>query len=270
MINYCKLSKVENVRVEYGSTRDNKDKENSISFESVACCNILESQITTKNKDDTASVDDMGKQNYGTKSLPKHDISKDEKIQKMTSACRIILECIGENPDREGLLKTPSRWAKTLLFLTQGYNQSPISVTNSALYSEDCHEEMVILKDIALHSLCEHHMLPFTGQVHVGYLPNQKILGLSKIVRITEVFSRRLQVQERLTSQIADAIIEAVDPLGVIVVVECIHFCMVMRGVQQSKAKTMTSSIRGCLKSQSIMCANFFSMIQGVGFPKKR
>lgn len=185
----------------------------------------------------------------------------DVKMAKMTGACRTILKCIGENPDREGLLKTPARWAKALLFMTKGYQQTTASVTNGAVFTEDSHKEMVVVKDIDIHSLCEHHMVPFTGKVHVGYIPNGKIIGLSKMARIAEIFARRLQVQERLTAQIADALVEAVDPLGVAVVVECSHFCMVMRGVQKCGAKTVTSSVRGCFQKDPKTRSEFFSII---------
>lgn len=188
-------------------------------------------------------------------------LSEEEKLEKMTTACRTILQCIGENPDREGLIKTPSRWAKALLFMTKGYQQNTASVTNEAVFTEDSHKEMVVVKDIDIHSLCEHHMVPFTGKVHVGYIPNGKIIGLSKMARIAEVFSRRLQVQERLTAQIADAVVEATDPLGVAVVVECSHFCMVMRGVQKTGSKTITSAVRGCFEKDPKTRSEFFSII---------
>lgn len=184
------------------------------------------------------------------------------KLEKMASACRTILSCIGENPDREGLIKTPARWAKALLFMTKGYAQTTASVTNQAVFTEDSHREMVVVRDIDIHSLCEHHMVPFTGKVHVGYIPNGKVIGLSKLARIAEVFARRLQVQERLTAQIADAIVEATEPLGVAVVVECSHFCMVMRGVQKAGASTVTSSVRGCFQKDARTRAEFFSIIQ--------
>mmetsp|Transcript_3180 Transcript_3180/g.3692 ORF Transcript_3180/g.3692 Transcript_3180/m.3692 type:complete len:254 (+) Transcript_3180:90-851(+) len=183
------------------------------------------------------------------------------KMKKMTEACRTILSCIGENPDREGLIKTPSRWAKALLFMTKGYQQTAASVTNEAVFSEDSHKEMVIVRDIDIHSMCEHHMLPFTGKVHIGYIPNGKIIGLSKLARIAEVYSRRLQVQERLTSQIADAIVEAVQPLGVAIVVDSSHFCMVMRGVQKVGASTVSSAVRGVFQSDPKTRSEFFSII---------
>ena len=187
-----------------------------------------------------------------------------ETMDKMTKACKTILECIGEDPEREGLVKTPARWAKALLFMTHGYCQTCEDVTNGAVFSED-HDEMVVVRNIDIHSLCEHHMVPFTGRVHIGYIPNGKILGLSKLARIAEVYARRLQVQERLTRQIADAIVETVSPLGVAVVIECTHFCMVMRGVQKVGATTTTSSVRGIFESNPKTRAEFFSIIHGNG-----
>jgi GTP cyclohydrolase I len=189
-------------------------------------------------------------------------ISEQDKLEKMTSACKTILECVGEDPSRDGLLKTPDRWAKALLFMTKGYCQTVAEVTNEAIFAEN-HNEMVVVRDIDIHSLCEHHMVPFTGKVHVGYIPSGKVLGLSKIARIAEVFARRLQVQERLTREIADAIVEAVNPLGVAVVIECKHFCMVMRGVEKCGASTVTSSVRGCFENESKTRAEFFSIING-------
>mmetsp|Transcript_8085 Transcript_8085/g.20028 ORF Transcript_8085/g.20028 Transcript_8085/m.20028 type:complete len:270 (-) Transcript_8085:2541-3350(-) len=187
---------------------------------------------------------------------------KEEQLEKMQDACKTILECIGEDPEREGLQKTPLRWAKALMFMTKGYGQTCQEVTNNAIFNEN-HDEMVVVRNISIHSLCEHHMVPFTGRVHIGYIPNGKVIGLSKLARLSEVFARRLQVQERLTSQIADAIVDAVEPLGVAVVIECSHMCMVMRGVEKEGTSTATSSVRGCFQSNPKTRAEFFSIIQG-------
>ena len=183
----------------------------------------------------------------------------------MESACRTILTCLGENPSREGLLKTPHRWAQSLLFLTKGYRQSLDEVLNGAVFHEGLggNQDMVIIRDVSIHSLCEHHMVPFTGKLHVGYIPRKKVLGLSKVARLAEVFSRRLQVQERLTRQIRDAIADAIDPLGVAVVVECTHLCMVMRGVEKVGSSTVTSSVMGCFQTRAETRAEFFSIIKG-------
>ena len=191
-------------------------------------------------------------------------MSDEQRLTKMSTACRTILECIGENPDREGLVKTPERWAKALMYMCSGYEMQPEDVTNGAVFAEN-HDEMVVVRNIDIHSLCEHHMVPFTGRVHIGYIPNGKILGLSKLARIAELYARRLQVQERLTRQIADAIVETVEPLGVAVVIECSHFCMVMRGVQKTGALTTTSSVRGVFESSQKTRAEFFSIIHGNG-----
>jgi len=184
------------------------------------------------------------------------------KIATMSAACKTILECIGEDPNREGLLKTPERWAKALLFMCHGYQMTPADVTNGAVFFEN-HDEMVVVRNIDIHSLCEHHMVPFTGHVHIGYIPNGKILGLSKLARIAELYARRLQVQERLTRQICNAVVETIEPLGVAVVVECTHFCMVLRGVQKTGAVTTTSSVRGCFETNPKTRAEFFSILHG-------
>ncbi|XP_010868546.2 GTP cyclohydrolase 1 [Esox lucius] len=166
------------------------------------------------------------------------------KLSAIEVAYRTVLRELGENVEREGLLRTPLRAAKAMQFLTKGYHETVDDVLNNAIFNEN-HNEMVIVKDIEMFSLCEHHLVPFFGKVHIGYLPNNKVVGLSKLARIVEIFSRRLQVQERLTKQIATAISEALEPAGVAVVIEAVHMCMVMRGVQKMNSKTVTSSVLG-------------------------
>ena len=158
-----------------------------------------------------------------------------------------IISLLGEDTDREGLEKTPLRAAKAMKFLTEGYEKDPTQILQSAMFSED-YNEMVIVKDIELYSLCEHHMLPFFGKAHIAYIPNGKIVGLSKIPRVVDVFSRRLQVQERMTEQILDCINETLEPIGVGVVIEASHMCMMMRGVQKQNSTTTTSGFRGSFK----------------------
>ena len=158
-----------------------------------------------------------------------------------------IIDLLGEDNQREGLEKTPMRAAKAMKFLTEGYEKDPKQILQSAMFSED-YNEMVIVKDIELYSLCEHHMLPFFGKAHIAYIPNGKIVGLSKIPRIVDVFSRRLQVQERLTEQILDCINDTLKPKGVAVVIEAYHMCMMMRGVQKQNSTTTTSGFRGTFK----------------------
>ncbi|MFN8260076.1 MAG: GTP cyclohydrolase I FolE [Chitinophagales bacterium] len=163
---------------------------------------------------------------------------------------RDILNLIGEDPTREGLVKTPHRVAKALQYITHGYQLDPKSIIQSAIFNEN-HSEMIIVKDIELYSMCEHHMLPFYGKAHVAYIPNGKITGLSKIARVVDAFARRLQVQERLTTQIRDCIQEALDPLGVAVVIEAKHMCMMMRGVQKQNSVTTTSAFTGEFEKQA-------------------
>ena len=155
-----------------------------------------------------------------------------------------MIRRLGEDPEREGMLKTPSRVAKSLSFLTKGYSETPDHIIGDALF-EECHRNMVLVKDIEVYSLCEHHMLPFFGKAHVAYIPDGRILGISKLARLVEVYARRFQVQERLTEQVAEAIWDTAKPLGVAVVVEAYHLCMMMRGVQKQNSKTITSAMRG-------------------------
>src|SRR5579863_6107528 len=173
---------------------------------------------------------------------------------------REILSRLGEDPDRDGLLATPSRVEKSMAFLTKGYNEDPTQILHGALFDVD-YDEMVIVKDVEMFSLCEHHMLPFFGKVHVAYIPNGKVIGLSKIPRLVEVFARRLQVQERLTKQIADAIQEAIEPQGVGVVIEARHLCMMMRGIEKQHSSTVTSSMLGCFRDEQETRTEFLSLI---------
>jgi len=170
-----------------------------------------------------------------------------ERLEKLSYHYREILRLIGENPEREGLLKTPLRVAKSVLFLNQGYNLDPVEILNSAKFRED-YREMVIVKDIEIYSMCEHHMIPFIGKAHVAYIPDKYITGLSKIARVVEIFARRLQVQERLTMQIKDAINNSLKPLGVAVVIEAQHLCMSMRGIQKQNSVTTTSDFVGAFE----------------------
>jgi GTP cyclohydrolase I len=174
---------------------------------------------------------------------------------------RVQLEELGEDPDRDGLLRTPHRVAKALRFLTAGYAQDPRKLLNGALFDVS-YDEMVLVKDIDFFSLCEHHMLPFFGRAHVAYLPGKKIVGLSKIPRLVEMFSRRLQVQERLTTEIAETIESVLEPKGVGVVVEAIHLCMKMRGVEQQNSFAITSSMRGAFNSDQKTRAEFMELIR--------
>jgi GTP cyclohydrolase I len=155
-----------------------------------------------------------------------------------------MIRRLGDDPDREGMAKTPERVAESMSFLTKGYSQTPEEVVGDALF-EESHHSMVLVKDIELYSLCEHHLLPFFGKAHVAYIPNGKIMGLSKVARMVEVYARRFQVQERLTEQVAQAVWDTTQPLGVAVVIEAYHLCMMMRGVQKQNSKTITSAMRG-------------------------
>ena len=174
---------------------------------------------------------------------------------------RTLLREIGEDPSREGLLKTPERVAESLKFLTRGYSQNLEEIINGAIFTED-NQEMVVIRDVDFFSLCEHHLLPFFGTCHVAYIPNKKIIGLSKLARIVELFARRLQVQERLTKQIADTIEDALDPLGVAVVMEAEHLCMQMRGVEKQNSVAVTSTMLGAFRDNPETRAEFLTLLQ--------
>ena len=201
------------------------------------------------------SPDDIRKQLISTES--KSSVSEEE----MRQAVRTLLIGLGEDPDREGLLDTPKRVVKALKYLTSGYNQSLDELLNGAVFHEDANE-MVLVRDIDLFSSCEHHILPIIGRAHVAYIPNGKVIGLSKIARICEMYARRLQVQERLTSQIANAIQGLLQPQGVAVVIEATHMCMVMRGVQKPGSWTVTSSMQGVFAEDAKTRQEFMDLIR--------
>ena len=177
---------------------------------------------------------------------------------------REILLRLGEDPTRDGLIDTPERMEKSMAFLTRGYTQDATAVIQDALFDVD-YDEMVIVKDIEFFSLCEHHLLPFFGKAHIAYLPNGKVIGLSKIPRVVDVFARRLQVQERLTTEIADAISDAINPQGVAVILEAQHLCMMMRGVEKQHSATVTSAMRGVFKTQLQTRNEFLSLVRTRG-----
>ncbi len=169
--------------------------------------------------------------------------------QRAQQAVRVLLELLGEDPEREGLRRTPERVVRALKFLTKGYNEDPKEVINGALFVED-YQEMIVCKDLDFYSLCEHHLLPFMGKAHVAYIPRNRIVGLSKIARLVEIYARRLQLQERLTTQIANTIAEQLDPLGVAVVLEAEHLCMRMRGVEKQNSVVTTSAMLGLFQTK--------------------
>ena len=183
-----------------------------------------------------------------------------EKIEQLKYHYGEVLRLLGEDPEREGLIKTPERVAKAWSYLTKGYEQDPVAILQSAMFKEE-YKQMVVVKDIELFSVCEHHMLPFVGKAHVAYIPNGTITGLSKVARVVECFARRLQVQERLTVQIRDCIQEALNPIGVAVVIEASHMCMQMRGVEKQGSKTTTSAFTGIFLADPRTREEFMSII---------
>ena len=186
--------------------------------------------------------------------------SEDQKLAQIAHHVNEMLVLLGEDPTRDGLLKTPSRVAKSMRFLTSGMNRPASEVVNDALFAETS-DEMVLVRDIDIFSLCEHHMLPFHGKVHVAYVPDGRVVGLSKLARLSDLFSRRLQVQERLTAQIAGALMAELAPLGVAVVMECSHMCMAMRGVRTQGASTVTSCMLGDFKTNAGLRAELFQAL---------
>ena len=195
--------------------------------------------------------------NKGYKRVDEFD---DETTQKLAFHYEEILGLLGEDPEREGLLDTPVRVAKAMQFMNQGYYRDAKEIIQSAMFTEN-YKQMVIVKDIELYSMCEHHMIPFIGKAHVAYIPNGKIMGLSKVARVVEVFARRLQVQERLTMQIKDAIEDALNPLGVAVVIEAKHLCMAMRGIEKQSSVTTTSDFTGAFLNNNKTREEFLHLI---------
>lgn len=235
----------------------------------------------TRSPSPVIDFDGLSRPSRGTRErLEETKEQADKRLAKMCGAVRTILECVGEDADREGLLATPSRYAKALLFFTKGYQENVRDIVNGAIFSEG-HNEMVIVKDIEIFSMCEHHLVPFTGkvcskvsvwtenyrtlmlalQMHIGYIPDQSVIGISKLPRIAELFARRLQIQERLTKEVANAIMEVLKPQGVAVVMESSHLCMVMRGVEKTTSSTLTSCVLGCFERKEKTRNEFLNLI---------
>ncbi len=183
------------------------------------------------------------------------------RLDALANSFREILEAIGEDAERQGLLKTPGRAARAFEFLTQGYRQSVEEIVNNAIFDSDA-SEIILVKDIELYSMCEHHFLPFVGRCHVAYIPNGKVIGLSKVARIVDVFARRLQIQENLTTQIAEALMDALQPGGVAVVIEAKHLCMMMRGVEKQNSIMKTSCLLGCFKDSATTRSEFLALLR--------
>jgi GTP cyclohydrolase IA len=183
------------------------------------------------------------------------------RLELLEDSFREILEAVGEDPERQGLLKTPARAARAFEFLTQGYRQCVADVVNDAIFDSEA-SEIVLVKDIELYSMCEHHLLPFIGRAHVAYIPNGKVIGLSKVARIVDVFARRFQIQENLTTQIADALMETLHPAGVAVVIDAKHLCMMMRGVEKQNSVMKTSCLLGVFKEDARTRSEFLALLQ--------
>ena len=203
----------------------------------------------------------MNEKSKHTEELALTDAASVGKSESIADLVRRMLQLIGEDPDRDGLRRTPERFEKALRFLTSGYQQDPGKLLNGAMFSA-CYDQMVLVKDIEIYSLCEHHLLPFFGKCHVAYIPDKKVVGLSKIPRLVNMFARRLQIQEQLTNQIASAIQQNISPLGVGVVVQARHLCMVMRGVEKQNSQTVTSAMLGSFRENAQTREEFLSLIR--------
>lgn len=224
---------------------------------------IAEATTTSVSRQESPVIDfdGLSRPSVGTRQrLEETEEEKAARLDRMKGAVKTLLECVGEDPDREGLLATPERYAKAMMFFTQGYEQNVFDIVNGAIFQEG-HSEMVVVKNIDVFSLCEHHLVPFTGKVHIGYIPNNAVIGISKLPRIADMFSRRLQIQERLTKDIANAVFDVLQPQGVAVVIESSHLCMVMRGVQKTNSTTITSCMLGCFERREKTRNEFLSLI---------
>ena len=218
-------------------------------------------ESATRSPSPVIDFDGLSRPSVGTRQrLEEDDAQKEVRLTRMKGAVKTLLECLGEDPDREGLLATPERYAKAMLFLTKGYQENVRDIVNGAIFQEG-HNEMVIVKDIEVFSMCEHHLVPFNGKMHIGYIPANAVIGISKLPRIAEMFARRLQIQERLTKEVANAIMEVLQPQGVAVVMESSHLCMVMRGVQKTSSSTITSCVLGCFERKEKTRNEFLSLI---------
>ncbi|AEO55806.1 hypothetical protein MYCTH_2300003 [Thermothelomyces thermophilus ATCC 42464] len=216
---------------------------------------------STRSPSPVIDFDGLSRPSVGTrKRVDEDDEQKQARLERMKGAVRTLLECVGEDPDREGLLATPDRYAKAMLYFTKGYQENVRDIVNGAIFQEG-HNEMVIVKDIEVFSMCEHHLVPFTGKMHIGYIPSNAVIGISKLPRIAEMFARRLQVQERLTKEVANAVMEVLKPQGVAVVMESSHLCMVMRGVHKTTSTTITSCVLGCFERKEKTRNEFLSLI---------
>jgi GTP cyclohydrolase IA len=216
----------------------------------------------TQNEDLGPGASDLAAELEGPDSYERRDVYNREKTDALAGHVAQVLQLLGEDPDREGLARTPQRVAKAYQFMTHGYGLDPHLILKSALFNEG-HSEMIIVRDIEIYSLCEHHMLPFYGRAHVAYIPNGHIVGLSKIARVVDVFARRLQVQERMTVQIRDVINDVLQPQGVAVVIEAHHLCMMMRGAEKQNSITTTSAMSGVFLDNIHTRAEFLRLIEG-------